>query len=716
MHTPFKHNKLYIAMMLLSSSQLAFAEDITSQDADKQGYTATLPSIVVQSSPDQSNTKGYIGYEQAEVTRNQLSIKEIPQTVDVINIQKNKNYGTNDLSSILEGNAGIDSSSDTRGDSIYIRGFQADFGDIYRDGIRESGQLRRSTTNVERVEILKGPASILYGRSQGGGVINMISKYANFKQQRSVTAQYGSWATRSLGVDLNQVINENVAIRLTAEKGAANSFRSGIESRNTMVSPSITIKNGDLSWTGQYTYDNVWRVPDRTPNKTVYDKVGLDYRTAITRPGDYFEDNLQVWRSDLNYQLNSSWSLRMQTAYRQASQNFDHYYLGSLVGATSNLKQIYYAQTLDHTTLSNALTLSGSFDTGRFSHQLTVGLDASKEERNPTLKTLTPANNNLYNPAIDLRNQSTWVRYPNATGLADVTSQAQHTTESTAVFVQDLIGLTPTVKLMLGGRLEHFNVNSYTYKTSFKVANTTYRYSANYFSPNAGLVWDITPEHTAYASYSRSFSPPGAKGMVNLSESNQYLKDPEYSTQYEIGLKSDWFNKKLATQLSVYQLARNNIPYLPDPNKIDDWAISGQERSRGIEFSALGQLHNHWYIRASLGIMQAVVSNDDANKVRVDKHLNNTSNFQGNVFVRYAPADNLYGEIGVTRLGPRYLLSGATQTYLPGFTRVDAMIGWNHANWNTTLGISNLFNKEYWRSEYMPGAPRAVTAKVGYSF
>lgn len=713
---PFTRHPICIALMLLSSPQLSFAAESIQDDNSQPDFTAILPSIVVESSPEQSSTKGYIGYEQAEVTRNQLSIKEIPQTVDVINIQKNKNYGTNDLSSILEGNAGIDSSYDTRGDSIYIRGFQADYGDIYRDGIRESGQLRRSTTNVERVEILKGPSSILYGRSQGGGVINMVSKYANFKQQRSIGLQYGSWSTRALNVDINQIINENVAVRLTAETGDADSFRSDIHSRNTMVSPSITIKNGNLSWTGQYTYDNVWRVPDRTPSRTIYDQAGLDYRTAITRPGDFFEDNLQVWRSDLSYQLNTRWSLRMLTAYRKASQNFDHYYLGTLQGNTSMLKQNYYAQVLDHSTLSNALTLSGNIETGSFSHQLTFGLDVSKEERNPTLRTFTSGNNALYNPAIDLHDRSTWVRYPNASALADITSQADHTTESTAFFVQDLIGLTPTVKLMLGGRYEHFKVHSFTYRSSFKDVNTDYRYSANYFSPNAGIVWDITPAHTAYASYSRSFSPPGAKGMVTLSQSQQYQKEPEYSTQYEIGMKSDWFNKRLSTQLSVYQLERNNIPYLPDPAKIDDWAISGQERARGIEFSAIGQLASHWYVRTSLGLMKAVVTNDDSNPARVGKHLGNTSNFQGNAFVRYAPGDNLFGEIGVTRLGDRYLLSGANQTYLPGFTRVDAMIGWNHANWNATLAISNLLDKTYWRSEYMPGAPRAVTTKVGYSF
>ena len=170
--------------------------------------------------------------------------------------QKNKNYGTNDLSSILEGNAGIDAAYDMRGESIFLRGFQADASDIYRDGVRESGQVRRSTANIERVEILKGPSSVLYGRTNGGGVINMVSKYANFKQSRNIGAVYGSWANRSLNMDINEVLNKNVAIRLTGEVGRANSFRSGIDSKNVMVSPSITVKlDNGLKWTGQYTYD-----------------------------------------------------------------------------------------------------------------------------------------------------------------------------------------------------------------------------------------------------------------------------------------------------------------------------------------------------------------------------------------------------------------------------------------------------------------------------
>ena len=284
----------YSARLSLLPALIASAFPLYAADtADSEHYTATLPTVTVVGQSDTSVLKGYINYDEAAVTRNGQLIKETPQTVDTLNIQKNKNYGTNDLSSILEGNAGIDAAYDMRGESIFLRGFQADASDIYRDGVRESGQVRRSTANIERVEILKGPSSVLYGRTNGGGVINMVSKYANFKQSRNIGAVYGSWANRSLNMDINEVLNKNVAIRLTGEVGRANSFRSGIDSKNVMVSPSITVKlDNGLKWTGQYTYDNVERTPDRSPTKSVYDRFGLPYRMGFAHPNDFVKDKL----------------------------------------------------------------------------------------------------------------------------------------------------------------------------------------------------------------------------------------------------------------------------------------------------------------------------------------------------------------------------------------------------------------------------------------
>ena len=143
----------------------------------KTSTHAVLPTLKIEAMSELDPIKSYVDYDQANVTRNGLKKKDIPQTIDTIDVQKYKIYGSNDLSIMLQGTPGVSSNYDMRGDGITLRGFSADTGDIYRDGIRESGQVRRSTANSERIEILKGPASVLYVRSAGGGVINIVSKY-----------------------------------------------------------------------------------------------------------------------------------------------------------------------------------------------------------------------------------------------------------------------------------------------------------------------------------------------------------------------------------------------------------------------------------------------------------------------------------------------------------------------------------------------------------
>lgn len=141
-----------LSLMLLQAQYL-FANENNTQ-------AAVMPTIKIEAMSELDSIKSYIDYDQASVPRNGLKKKDIPQTIDTIDVQKYKIYGANDLSVMLQGTPGVSTSYDMRGDGINLRGFNADNGDIYRDGVRESGQVRRSNANIERIEILKGPASV----------------------------------------------------------------------------------------------------------------------------------------------------------------------------------------------------------------------------------------------------------------------------------------------------------------------------------------------------------------------------------------------------------------------------------------------------------------------------------------------------------------------------------------------------------------------------
>ena len=679
-------------------------------DTKTDGYSVMLPNVEVEGISEQDNLKGYVTYDSAEVNRNGLSNKQTPQTIETIDIQKNSNYGTNDLSSILEGNAGIDASYDMRGESIKIRGFSVDGGDIYRDGVRDSGQIRRSTANVERVEILKGPASILYGRSDGGAVVNLVSKKANFTPVYKVSGRYGSWSRWGLGADVNHVVNNQLAIRLTTDSERGKSWREGIKYKNFMISPSVIVTNqsGDVSFEAQYTYDNAWRIPDRMPKKVEYDKLGIDYKKGFSHDGDFTEDKLHFFRTELNAELAKELNLKWVFGYRKASQNFDHFFNGEAI--SNKLIQNYAKQETDNETISNAFTLTKELNFDRFKHNIAVGYDNSVETRHPRLWYSQKHKQDI-NPYAS---RGSWTSNRNV----PFTTDNKHRAINHGVFFEDLISLDDTYRLMLGGRFDF-----YKFKTR-NIKDQTNSYTGNSFSPRVGFLWDFMSDHTAYISYSQSFAPYGGRGNIGISTEDTSKLDlkPQNNVQYEIGLKSTWADNRFSSNIAIFQIEHKNIRYQPDSkNNPYVWAERGKEQSRGIELNILGQIYENLYLRSSLGYMRAIIVSDKSNPLNEKLSLNNTTDWQGNVFLRYAKNDKWYVESGVTGYSKRYSYqvnkTSVTDQHLPGFVRLDASTGYNfnkHAQ--ITLAINNILNKKYWRSDSRPGDERSFMMNFHYNF
>ena len=733
--------KYSLLSFMILNVHAAYADEATLQNnenpssqatTNKSNTTAVLPTLKIEAMSELDPIKSYVDYDQANVTRNGLKKKDIPQTIDTIDVQKYKIYGSNDLSVMLQGTPGVSTSYDMRGDGITLRGFSADSGDIYRDGIRESGQVRRSTANIERIEILKGPASVLYGRSAGGGVVNMVSKYANFDLKSSVGTYVGSYDNYGATADINQVLNDNWAVRLTGEYGEADSFRSGIDSKIEMISPSFTYKNDDetLTWTTQYTYDKLGRVPDRGPSYSVL-PAGTSIKTGFAQEGDYVNDVLQVIRSDVSYEFAPNWTFHWAASYRQAEQNFDHFYLGGYCatattvirnagtcqGHVGDISQIYYWQQTDNKTTSNTFDIKGEFNTGSIKHNLVFGSDWSYEQREPRLANTNQNGSAIYGYVDPITGERQASR---GTGPLKISQHNYNQGTSLGFFAQDLISLNEQFKIMLGMRYD-----SYDFSTTNKLPNVDAdkrkrSVDDDSFSPNVGVVWQPNEHQSLYASYSKSFAPFGGSMGVNpISSANQDMSifnaEPQYNEQYEIGVKSDWFDERLNTQFSVYDIRKKNIRYRPDPDVPDVWAVGGEHQSKGLEFSFIGRVLDNVFVRGGYGYTDAEVKKDKEKPENVGNTLSNTSKNTGNLFVRYLPTEKLYGEVGVTYVGS-YYPNINNLTKMDGFNRVDAAIGYSADPWNVTLAVSNLTNKEYWRSDSMPGTPRSFLMRLNYQF
>ncbi|HGY4639916.1 TPA: TonB-dependent receptor [Acinetobacter baumannii] len=713
---------LSLLSLMILNIQGANAEELIDSSSKA---AATMPTIKIEAMSELDPIKSYIDYDKANVTRNGLDKKDIPQTIDTIDVQKYKIYGSNDLSVMLQGTPGVSTSYDMRGDGITIRGFGADTGDIYRDGIRESGQVRRSTANIERIEILKGPASVLYGRSAGGGVVNMVSKFANFDSKSSVGAYAGSYDDYGTTADINQVLNDNLAVRLTGEYGEAGSFRSGIENKIEMFSPSFTYKNDDgkLTWTTQYTYDKLNRVPDRGPTRDNL-PAGTSIKMGFAQDGDYVDDILQVIRSDVNYEYAPDWNFHWAASYRQAEQNFDHFYFGNYCGLDGKnskneactkkgyIDQIYYWQQTSNKTTTNTFDIKGKFKTGQLEHQIMVGTDWTYEQREPRLANTTQNGSAIYgyvNPITGER------EYSRGNGPLKISQHNYNEGTTYGVFIQDLIGLNDQLKLMMGLRYDYFD-----FSTTNKIKNEHRNVKDSTFSPNVGLVWQPVPEHSFYTSYSKSFAPFGGQMGVNQVTGSTDVakmdKEPQYNEQYEVGVKSEWFDNRLNTQFSVFDIHKNNIRYKPNPDSEPEvWATAGQHQSRGLEFSFIGRVLDNVFVRGGYGYTDAKVKEDNQNPEREGNYLANTSKNTGNLFVRYLPTEQWYTEVGVTYVGS-YYPNINNQVKMEGFNRVDTAIGYSADPWNVTLAVNNLTNREYWRSDSMPGTPRNVLLRLNYQF
>lgn len=641
--------------------------------------------------------------EVATATRTNTPAKLVPQAIDSVKASELTAFGQPTLSEALTGIPGVNASGDTRFDGVNIRGFSAS-NDFYLDGFRDDMQYTRDLGNTERVEVLKGPAAVLYGRGSTGGIVNRVSKKPQKGLESSVSAQVGSFDSRRLAADLNGEAGEQVQVRLNLAQEDKESFRNGVTSKRTLLAPSVNWEiNDKLNWLLQYERNEHDRTPDRGipgVNGRPAD-VPKEYVYSDTRR-DFIDDVAQSTRSRLSWDINDQWQLRQQLGYTSLDSQFDNTYVTSVKG--DKVTRARWQQDLKASSLTSNTEVEGQLQTGPVEHRLLVGFEQNWQERTPKLyqnATAIPAGN-LYDPGS----------LPTYDGAMKLSSDANHKVRGYGLYVQDQLNLGDW-HLLAGLRRDDFTVTSR--RNDLNKEETV---SVTSLSPRLGLVWNPIEEHAFYASYSKTFTPVGGELIgITPGDKNNNL-DPQHTRLYEGGVKSDWLDGRLATTLSLYRLEmynkRSKDPL--DPTKV---ILTGLQRTEGIELSARAQLTDELYLRGGIAIQ-------DAEQVKADADLQgkrpmNVSRQNGELFAGYQSGkQGWFGETGVTAVGDRFA-DNANTTTLPGYARFDARAGYRWQQWETQLSVENLTDHDYFvsatsASQIMPGTPRQLHLSAAYRF
>ena len=697
-----------------------------------------------------TESTGYAAISAQTGTKIDLPLMATPIAVSVIPAQVLADQQTVNLVDALTNVSGVAPTNDGYNtiDSFSIRGFDAE-SLIYQDGIRlnefaDSG-FTQDMANVEQIEVVKGPASVLYGQGEPGGLVNVITKKPKPNRFGQFGQQFGGHSYfRSTG-DLNLPFDSShLMARLVFDGLDAGSFRNFIHTNEVNSYPSLTWTpnramnatiQGSYGFGSEYSDNGIPFVSSPVKGTNI---VAIGSPAKVPLSGN-FVDAHSNWgrvhqfdiRPTVTIGFGENWSLRLAYKYFYASspQPIQEVYAGN-ANADGNLARFGFLNDYSHHKTDQVVAdLPGKFSLGRIKNTFLIGFDFSKDYGAYDYNTVCPATINIYAPNY---NQSI-VTGPDC----PFWGQGYNTLGYLAYggYIQDLAELPGRV-FMLGGVRMNW-AESFENFAGVSVGTTdVHERPAN---PRAGLLWQADDHVSLYSSYSSNYgnSALGANGP------GQKFLPPESANQVEFGAKTEWLNKRLIASTAVYRILKHNVP-APDPSNAALTISIGTARTQGVEFDVAGQITNELRVIASYSNLQSITTRDtnslETTGVPSEQGLAFPSipHTTGSLWATWEP---LQGRLRGLRLGGG--LNGhageqAYQTYrdtdanplgleadrIGSVAVVNLMAGyeraWGKARISAQVNIENLTNRHYFSNvnvgQAQPGAPFNILPALAIKF
>ena len=708
------------------------------------------------------NTSSFSG------TKTATAIRDIPQTINYVTKEVILDQGASTVNDVVKNVSGV--SQYTTYNDFSIRGFRT-------TGNRNSGNLLNgmraqtslwsasSLANIERVEVIKGPAAALFGNAAPGGIINRVTKKPLLQRLHTVSVNTGSWGTLKTYGDFTGPLNESKSLlyRLNLGYETTDGYRD-LQGRNTLtIAPSFSfIPNEKTRFNVDITYYRLDGKVDR--GQTIFGDADL-YSVPITRSLSATNDFLKETQMNISLGLTHKITdnLSFNSTYLNSSYSEDlrehnqanSYYMQQQGKANTGdpTKILMQALLRQRTFRNNSFNnyFNYNFTTGMVKHTLLVGYDYFQVELLPgasqltaggyllkngkTTTTFNPARLNTYvvdannNPVTNVAvfdlNKPTSGNVMKETGKYIFTSGNTKPTLQTShgVYLQEQLEVS-IVKLLLGLRKEFF-MDYINYKE-----NNEEKIEQQALIPRVGLVITANDNINFYSTWMKGFEPQTA---AIQSDPDRYGGpfDPVYSELYEMGVKTDWFNNRLSATASVFKIIQQNSLYDAFPaviGKPDLKMQIGEEESNGFEFDLAGEITPNWSILANYAYIDARITKTASNSEKdFDMQRPSTPRHSGNIWTKYiitqGPLKHLGFGAGYNFVTERYGQVGrrTNTTVYPGYGLVNAVLYYKINQIQLQLNLNNVLNQTHWVGGYdklrsFPGAPRNINASVTYKF
>ncbi|MDV2998232.1 MAG: Vitamin B12 transporter BtuB [Chroococcidiopsis sp. SAG 2025] len=688
--------------------------DVAEEDAIQE-------EIVVTGEQDE----GYNPSNATTATRTDTPLRDIPQSIQVVPRQVLEDRDVQDLNQAVETVSGVVSGGGQSGapaGSRIIRGFNQAFDGgaaNFRNGFRDSVYTDLTGIGtVEQVEVLKGPASVLFGALEPGGVVNVVTRQPLAEPYYKFELEVGNYGFYQPSIDFSGPLDDNgdVLYRFIASYQHSDSYQPFVDLNLTTIAPSLTFKLGDRTKLDlYYEYVHFFANPF-IPQSLIFSDGDLVRRDLYTGyPAlDLFNTTTQRLGYTLNHNFSENWRLRNNLAVTWTDSRekrafplrlVDDRFLELFGGdANGNDTENYFGQ----------IDLLGKFNTGSISHQLLAGFDFN-HFFNPlrysaySIGSLPPDFSVTNLPPLDLLNPNYNILLPSE--LVPLTF-SDRKIRSYGIFLQDQIAFSDRWKLLVGGRYDWVSDENENLlnETNEPVQND------GAFSPRIGLVYQPSDTVSLYASYSRSFNP--SQGF----NPDGRAFEPTKGTQYEAGVKADFLESRLSTTLAAYHLTKTNVT-TDDPNNPNFSIQVGEQRSRGIELDITGEILPGWNVTAAYAYTNAEVTED--NTTPVGNRLVNVPDNQASLWTTYeiqkGSLQGLGFGLGLFYIGERQGdLDNSFQ--LDSYFRTDAALFYRRDRFKAAINVRNLFDIDYvafpvgGRVNVLRGEPFTITGSISWEF